>query len=83
MKIVHQFHLWLVYRNILVKPKVGSLKRNLIVNLFIFDSYKCFSKCVEFKKYLHGVCDVGSRLLFRFRSAMHGLNKELCRHSGR
>ena len=32
------------------------------------DMYKLFGKSVEFKKYLHGICDAGSRLLFRFRS---------------
>ena len=26
------------------------------------DIYKRFGKSVEFKKYLHGVCDAGSRL---------------------
>ena len=31
------------------------------------DICKRFSKCVKFKKYLHGVCDAGSRLLFEFR----------------
>ena len=30
--------------------------------------YKRFGKSVEFKKYLHGICDAGSRLLFKFRS---------------
>ena len=44
------------------------------------DIYKRFGKSVEFKKYLHGVCDTGSRLLFKFRSGMHGLNEELGRH---
>ena len=29
------------------------------------------------KKYLHGVSDAGTRLLFKFRSGMHGLNDEL------
>ena len=47
------------------------------------DIYKRFGKSVEFKKYLHGVCDVGSRLLFKFRSGTHGLNEELGRHRGR
>ena len=28
------------------------------------DMYKRFGKSVEFKKYLHGICDAGSRLLF-------------------
>ena len=36
-----------------------------------------------FKKYLHGVSDAGSRLLFKFRSGTHGINEELGRHRGR
>ena len=51
------------------------------------DIYKGFGKSAEFKKYLHGVCDAGSRLLFKFRlgiyNYMHGLNEELGRHRGR
>ena len=47
------------------------------------DIYKRFGKSVEFKKYLHGVCDAGSRLLFKFRSGTHGLNEEFGRHRGR
>ena len=47
------------------------------------DIYKRFGKSVEFKKYLHGIGDVGSRLLFKFRSGTHGLNEELGRHRGR
>ena len=39
-----------------------------------------FSKEVEVKKYLHGVSDAESMLLFRFRSGIHGLNEELGRH---
>ena len=38
---------------------------------------------IGFKKYLHGVSDAGSRLLFKFRSGTHGLNEELGRHRGR
>ena len=45
--------------------------------------YKRFGKNVEFNKYLHGLCDAGSRLLFKFRSGTHGLNEELGRHRGR
>ena len=44
-----------------MKEKVGSLKRDLILKLKL-DIYKRFGKSVEFKKYLHGVCDAGSRL---------------------
>ena len=45
--------------------------------------YKTFGKNVEFKKYLHGVSDAGTRFLFKFRSGTHGLNEELGRHRGR
>ena len=37
-------------------------------------------KQVEFKKYLHGVSDAGTRPLFKFRSGTHGLKG---RHRGR
>ena len=33
---------------------------------------------MEFKKYLRGVGDVGTRLLFKFRSGTHGLNEGSC-----
>ena len=46
------------------------------------DMYKCFGKCVKFKKYLHGICDAGSRF-YLFRSDTQGLNEELGRHRGR
>ena len=42
--------------------------------------YRTFGKIVEFKKYLRGVGDAGTRLLFKFRSGTHGLNEELGRH---
>ena len=38
---------------------------------------------MEFKKYHRGVSDAGTRLLFKFRSEMHGLNEEFGRHRGR
>ena len=44
--------------------------------------YKRFVKQSELKKYLHGFCDAGTRLLFKFRSGTHGLNEELGRHRG-
>ena len=47
------------------------------------DMYKRFGKSIEFKKYLHGICDAGSRLLFKFRSGTHDLNEELGRHRRR
>ena len=45
--------------------------------------YRTFGKIVKFKKYLRGVGDAGTRLLFKFRSGTHGLNEELGRHRGR
>ena len=65
-----------------MKEKVGGLNRDLILKLKL-DVYKRFVKSVEFKKYLHGVCDAESRPLFKFRSGTHGLNEELGRHRGR
>ena len=60
------------------------MKRDLHIILKLkLDIYKQFGKSVEFKKYLHGVCDAGSRLLFKFRSGMDGLNEELGRHRRR
>ena len=44
-------------------------------------TYKTFGKNVEFKKYLHGVSDAGTRL--SFKSGTHGLNEELGRNRGR
>ena len=45
--------------------------------------YKFFRREVQFKKYLHGLSDAGTRLLFKFRSGTHELNEELGRHRGR
>ena len=42
-----------------------------------------FGKNIEYKDYLQGVSDAGTRLLFKFRSGTHGLNEELGRHRGR
>ena len=43
--------------------------------------YRELTEDFECKKYLHayGVSDMGSKLLFRFRSGTHGLNEELYR----
>ena len=41
-----------------------------------------FCKAVV-KAYLHGACDAGSGLMFKFRWGTHGLNEELGRHRGR
>ena len=35
------------------------------------------------KEVLGGMCDAGTRLLFKFRSGTRGLNEELGRHRGR
>ena len=43
--------------------------------------YRELTEDFECKKY--GVSDMGSKLLFRFRSGTHGLNEELSRHSSR
>ena len=45
--------------------------------------YRVLKEDFECKKYLHGVSDMGSKLLFRFRSRTHGLNEELGRHNTR
>ena len=67
-----------------MKEEVGGFEDKLNTNLKVkLDIYKKFGKGVEFKKYLHGVCDAGSRFLFKFRSGMHGLNEEVGRHRGR
>ena len=59
-----------------MKEKVGGRRFEEGLNTkVILDIYKRFGKSVEFKKYLHGVCDAGSRLLFKFRSGTHGLNQ--------
>ena len=47
-----------------MKEKVGGLKKDLANTKVKLDIYKLFSKSVEFKKYLHGLCDAGSKLLF-------------------
>ena len=45
--------------------------------------YRELKEDFECMKYLHGVFDMVSKLLFRFRSGTHGLNEELGRHSTR
>ena len=59
------------------------IKWSLLVKTLILVILWTFGKVVEFKKYLRGVGDVGTRLLFKFRSGTHGLNEELGRHRGR
>ena len=45
--------------------------------------YNTFRKNIEYKDYLHGVRDAGTRFLFKFKSGTCGLNEELGRHRGR
>ena len=45
--------------------------------------YRTFCKAVQPKVYLHGACDAGSRLMFKFRLGTHGVNEELGRRRGR
>ena len=66
-----------------MRGNVSCMMRDLIVKLSYLCIYRMFSKKVGFKKYLHGVSDAGSSLLFKFRSETHGLNEELGRHRGR
>ena len=42
--------------------------------------YRELKEVFECKKYLYGVPDMGSKLLFRFKSGTHGLNEKLRRH---
>ena len=42
--------------------------------------YRELKEVFKCQKYLYGVPDMGSKLLFRFRSGTHGLNEELGRH---
>ena len=35
---------------------------------------------MKFMRYLHGVSDAGTRLLYNIRSGTHDLNEELDRH---
>ena len=37
--------------------------------------YRTSGRIVQFKKYLYGPSDAGSRLMFKFRSGTHGLNE--------
>ena len=74
-----------LYSNILYLFIIfNSLYSNILYLFIIFSIlFRRFGKSVEFKKYLHGICDAGSRLLLKFRSGTHGLNEELSRHRGR
>ncbi len=44
---------------------------------------KTFCRKIEFKNYLQGVGDPGTRLMFKVRSGTNGLNDELGRHRGK
>ncbi len=45
--------------------------------------YKSFCRKIEFKNYLQGLGDPGTRLMFKFRSGTNGLNDELGSHRGK
>ena len=60
----------------------GKFEEGLNIKVKL-DMYKRFGKSVGFKKYLLGICDAGSPLLFKFRSGQHGLNEELGGYRGR
>ena len=64
--------------SVLARGNVESLRKDLIISI-----KRLGRGYVEFKKYLHGVSDAGTRLLFKFMSGTHGLNEELGRHRGR
>ena len=60
----------------------GKLKEGLDSKVKL-SLYRTFCKAVEYKAYLHGTCDAGSRLMFKFRPGTHGFDEELGRHRGR
>ena len=66
----------------LYSTNISYLEKQFYTNPELF-MYQTFGKIVEFKKYLRGVGDAGTRLLYKFRSGTHGLNEELGRHRGR
>ena len=62
----------------MVEESIGEREREKFVEgLNSKVLYKCFGREVQFKKYLHGLSDAGTR------SGTHGLNEELGRHRGR
>ena len=61
----------------LVEESIGeSESRKFMEGLVKLALYKTFGKEVQFKEYLHGMSDAGTRLLLKFRSGMHRLNEE-------
>ena len=66
-------------RSFLCNPYISFQFLNLLFTCSKV-KFKRFGKEVEFKRYLRGVGDAGTRLLFKFRSGTHGLNEELGRH---
>ena len=66
-----------------MKEKVCRRFEKVLSTKVKLDICKWFGKSVEFKKYLHVVCDTGSKPLVKLRWNKHGLNEELGRHSGR
>ena len=53
----------------MVEESIGEREREKFVEGL---NSKCFGREVQFKKYLHGLSDAGTRLLFKFRSGTHG-----------
>ena len=52
----------------MVEESIGERERKKFVEgLNKLTLYKSFGKEVQFKKYLHGLSDVGTRLLFKFK----------------
>ena len=70
-----------------IKPRRGRQRK--VWSRIVDDLFKSLdidkSEWLEAIKHgdsIHGICDAGSRLLFKFRSCTHGLNEELGRHRG-
>ena len=66
-----------------MEESIGERERNKIVeghnSKVKLTLYKSFGNEVQFKMYLHGLSDAGTRLLFKFRSG----TQEFGRHRGR
>ena len=72
--------------SVLVRGNLRHFGRDQLLKQSYICTRGLLIKKSEFKKYtmyLHGSCDAGTRLLFKFRSGTHGLNEELGRHGGR
>ena len=63
-------------RNIALKNFFTSKLHSRMCKLNKLREYRELKEDFECKKYLYGVSDVGSKLLFRFRSGIYGFNEE-------